>query len=219
MCLQIAVTVLSLAVVSAVRADELRTLIMPADAPVGAVAVHRPLYRLRDSHQLSVQLGVLQGDKFVDTRGLSLQDRWHFTDNLGIEGGFSVFTGQMTTDVQTLYEQGLEPKAYDPKYMLKAGGFFLPVYGKFLLLESIYHFHLGAKAGLQYSILENHADSINAGGSYGPYVGTFLNVHLSSRFFAALEIEYQAASKSTELDHTTGIRHTWLSTIGGGVRW
>src|ERR1041385_270049 len=135
---------LLLAIGSCAVADDL-----PPDAPVSAEVVHQLKYPWAGRNHLQVSMVFLNGDKFLTSYGVMLEDHFFLSESFAIGAGGTLFQSSVADEAQALAQAGAPPRMHNPVFLGKLTALWDPVYGKFVLGSSLQRFRFGLEGGVQ----------------------------------------------------------------------
>jgi len=205
---------------------------LPADAPRSSQVVYDLKYRVKNANEIEVGYTYLVGDKFLATQGVSIDDRYHLSEQFAVGAGFSIFGSSISPEAGVLAQQGVAPFAYDPGWILRATGLYEPVYGKFLVGGAIIHFKLGVEAGIHLAHEQSDTSSgytadtgtlespyaQSSGLRAGPLLGLRFETFLSQSMSVIGSAQFMAHG-TLEGDTSASWRTLWAYGLSAGYRF
>jgi hypothetical protein len=191
---------------------------LPADAVAAPQVIYHSQHQLEGKNELNAQFSYLYGDKYLNTMGVLIDDRYHFSDNWAASLGIGLYKSSESSELSAVQNTPQEPYVYDPTFLTKATAIYDPFYGKILMGTSIVHFRLDTEFGLQYT-----KNSTPSGSSYstsfsraGPMIGFSGVFYTSNKITVSLGPDLLLTG-SAPGDTSSGMRKIWLFNFGAGV--
>jgi hypothetical protein len=194
---------------------------LPKDPTVLTSAVHGVKFPLSQKFSLQGGLAKFYGDRLVNTWGFMLEPRYYLSERTSFSLPvyfFSTATAGVS-NVPTENQTAVDPSlAFGPLWNYN------PIYGKFALSDSIYHFRAGLNAGLLALQLKKSLGDADSG------EGDQKKWHLGTQFGVQAQVQW-GESWTTELFsdfviyeakgasglENAGSRQAWLYGLRAGM--
>jgi hypothetical protein len=121
--------------------------VLPEGEAVVASVVHGVKYPLENRFSIDVAFARYYGDRLASTWGLGVIPKYHINEKLWVAVPFYAYQSTAVDGVQFSSDQS-ELVALDPGFSFALDLGYDPVYGKFVLGNSIHHFRAGFNGGV-----------------------------------------------------------------------
>lgn len=154
---------------------------LPADVDFSPTVVHKIKYPVSGKISWDISIAKYYGDRLLNTMGLQLEPSYHLSETSAIGLPLIYFKSGPVSGLDSSVVDESVPA--DPKLAIGIDYQWNPIYGKFLLGDSIYHFQAGLSFGalaLQMQKFEGSTEVDDKSWHFGPTVGLHAQIRLSN---------------------------------------